>query len=178
MADGDPMLVTTGLGKTFNLASIPHSYFITRDKALQKKIARNIASRYGMGAANSLALEAIHAAYTECGAWVDGLNSHIEENMQLVEDYITAHMSEWLDFKKPEATYLAWISFEKSGLADEEVHKALIDIGGIAVSPGHIYDMKKNRHFRFNVASSRHRVEDGLERIHRTFKKITKSTVQ
>lgn len=178
MEEGDPMLVATGLGKTFNLASIPHSYFITRDRRLRLKIGRSIASKYGMGAANSLALEAIHAAYTECGPWVDELNSHIEQNMQLVEHYIEAHMSEWLDFKKPDATYLAWISFEKSGLEDEEVHKALIDIGGIAVSPGHIYDVKNNQHFRFNVASSRHRIEDGLERIYRTFKKITKSTVQ
>ncbi|AKG74311.1 MalY/PatB family protein [Salinicoccus halodurans] len=176
MEEGDRILVTTGLGKTFNLASLPHSYFISRDKEFRRKLNQDIGSKYGMGAANSLALAAVEAAYNECGEWVDELNDHLEENFQLVEDYIDEHMSEWLTFKKPDATYLAWISFEKSGLDDDTVHKALVEIGGIAVSPGKMYDVKKNQHFRFNVASSRERIILGLGRIRKTFEEITKIT--
>lgn len=176
MEEGDNILVTTGLGKTFNLASVPHSYFISRDKTFRSALNQAIGSKYGMGAANSLALTAIEAAYNECGEWVDELNDHLEENFQLVEDYINEHMSEWLTFKKPAATYLAWISFEKSGLDDDTVHKALVEIGGIAVSPGKMYDVKKNQHFRFNVASSKERILLGLERIRETFEEITKIT--
>ncbi len=178
MEEGDPILVTTCLGKTFNLASIPHSYFITRDKRFRKTLNQAIGSIYGMGAANSLALSAIEAAYNECGEWVDELNGHLESNFQLVEDYINEHMSQWLSFKKPNATYLAWISFEKSGLDDDTVHKALVEVGGIAVSPGKLYDVKKNQHFRFNVASSSERIILGLKRIRETFEEITKTTVK
>ncbi|WP_020007467.1 MalY/PatB family protein [Salinicoccus albus] len=175
MGEDDPVLVTTGLGKAFNLASIPHSYFITRDRAFRKKLGRVIGA-HGLGAANSLALAAIEAAYTECADWIDALNEHLDGNLQMVEDYINAHMSEWLSFKKPAATYLAWISFEPSGLDDDEVQKALVEIGGIAVSPGKMYDVGKNQHFRFNVASNRERVLEGLKRIHKTFEEITKTT--
>jgi len=178
MEEGDRILVTTGLGKTFNLASIPHSYFISRDAVFRKKLNQTIGSKYGVGAANSLALAAIEAAYNECGEWVDELNRHLAENFQLIEDYIEEHMSGWLSFKKPDATYLAWISFEESGLDDDTVHKALVEIGGIAVSPGKIYDVKKNGHFRFNVATSRDRLLIGLDRIRETFEEIMGITKQ
>ncbi|WP_411842057.1 MalY/PatB family protein [Salinicoccus sp. HZC-1] len=178
MEEGDQVLVTTGLGKTFNLASLPHSYFISRDKKFRTALNQAIGSKYGMGAANSLALTAVEAAYNECGEWVDELNDYLEGNFQLIEDYIDQHMSDWLTFKKPEATYLAWIGYEKTGLDDDTVHKALVEIGGIAVSPGKIYDMEKNQHFRFNVASNRERIKIGLERIHKTFEEITKITAK
>lgn len=176
MEEGDPILVTTGLGKTFNLASLPHSYFISRDKEFRTALNQAIGSKYGMGAANSLALVAIEAAYNECGEWVDELNDYLDGNFQLIEDYINQHMSEWLTFKKPDATYLAWISFERTGLDDDTVHKALVEIGGVAVSPGKLYDLGENQHFRFNVASNRERIKIGLERIHKTFEEITKIT--
>lgn len=168
MEAGDPVLVTTGLGKTFNLASLPHSYFITRNEALKEKIVREFNNRYHVGTANSLVLSAIEAAYMECGDWVDELNDHLEGNFDYIAGYIEAHLSDHLSFKKPDSTYLAWISFEKSGIPDAEMHKALVDIGEIAVSPGHIYDVDTNGRFRMNVASSRKRIEEAMQRIHKT----------
>ena len=52
------------------------------------------------------------------------------------------------------------------------MHKALVDVGDIAVSPGHIYDVSDNGRFRMNVASSRMRIESGMERIHKTIEKL------
>lgn len=172
MDEGDPIIVTTGLGKTFNLASIPHSYFITKNTELKNKIVYEYDHRYNVGTANSLVLSAIEAAYTDCGEWVDGLNDHLEGNFDYIEGYIDAHLSDYLSFKKPESTYLAWISFEKCGLEDAEMHKALVDIGGIAVSPGHIYDVSENGRFRMNVASSRKRIEYGMKCIHKTIEQL------
>lgn len=174
MEEGDPIIVTTGLGKTFNLASLPHSYFITKNDALKAKIVREFDHRYNVGTANSLVLSAIEAAYMECGEWVDELNDHLEGNFDYVSDYIDTHLSAYLSFKKPESTYLAWISFEKCGIPDEVMHKALVDIGEIAVSPGHIYDVAENGRFRMNVASSRQRIEMGMERIHKTIDGLKK----
>lgn len=176
MEEDDPVLVTTGLGKTFNIASMPNSYFITRNISLKEKIIKEYNQRYSVGTANSLTLAAIRAAYTECAPWVDALNDHLSGNFDYVEEYISTHLSEWLSFEKPDATYLAWISFEKSGLSEEEVHKGLVEIGGIAVSPGYIYDFDTNTHFRMNVASSRQRIEDGMQRIHKTFEKLMEIT--
>lgn len=174
LEEGDQALVTTGLGKSFNLASIPHSYFITKDRHLTADINAAMGSRYNVNTASSLALAAIAAAYTECGEWIDQLNEHIEGNFEFISDYIDEHLSDCLSFDIPNATYLGWISFEKSGLNSDEVHRALVEVGGIAVSPGKLYLDHDNNHFRFNVASSRARIEDGLDRIRKTFKHLQK----
>mgnify|MGYP001033292868 CR=1 FL=1 len=174
LEEDDAVLVTTGLGKSFNLASIPHSYFITKDRHLTADINSAMGSRYNVNTASSLALAAIEAAYTECGGWIDQLNEHIEENFQLISDYIDEHLSDVLSFDIPKATYLGWIRFEKSGLDAAKVHQALVEVGGIAVSPGKLYLDHENNHFRFNAASSRARIEDGLERIRKTFEHLSK----
>lgn len=174
LEENDSVLVTTGLGKSFNLASIPHSYFITKDRNITADITTAMGSRYNVNTASSLALAAIEAAYTECGEWIDQLNDHVAENFQLISDYIDEHLSEYLSFDIPKATYLGWISFEKSGLDASEVHRALVEVGGIAVSPGKLYLDDENKHFRFNVASSRTRIEDGLDRIRKTFEHLSK----
>ena len=56
----------------------------------------------------------------------------------------------------------------------QKVHKALVEVGGIAVSPGKLYLDDENNHFRINVASSRKRIEDGLLRIRKTFEHLSK----
>lgn len=172
MEEEDSILVTTSLGKTFNIASMPHSYFITKNQSIKKKIIFEADSKYNVATANSLVLAAIKAAYSECDEWVDALNEHLEGNFDYIESYIETHLSDVLTFKKPDSTYLAWVSFEKSGFDEREVHKALVNTGGIAVSPGYIYDFKESNHFRMNVASSRKRIEEGMERIHKTFNQL------
>lgn len=176
MNEGDAIIVVSGLGKTFNIASLPNCYFITRNDSIKRKINYAADHRYNIMTANSLVLAAISAGYTECADWVDDLNEYLEGNMDYVETYINTHLSDVLSFNKPDSTYLAWISFEKSGYDEKEVHKALVDIGGIAVSPGYIYDFGESNHFRMNVASSRSRIEDGMKRIHTTFDKLKEIT--
>ncbi len=170
--ENDPVLITTGLGKSFNLASLPHSYFLTKDRNITQDINKAMGGRYNVNTASSLALAAIEAAYNECGEWMDELNAYIEGNFKYISDYIDEHLADDLSFDIPKATYLGWISFEKSGLDADLVHKALVEIGGIAVSPGKLYLDHENKHFRFNAASPRYRIEDGLERIRKTFEQI------
>lgn len=167
--EDEQVMVVSCLGKTFNLASIPHSYFITKDSALANTLTEVTKEVYHVGNPSCLALAAIEAGYTECHDWVDQLNDHILNNFEYVKQYIEDNLSQSLSFDIPKATYLGWISFEKSGLDADLVHQALVEVGGIAVSPGKLYLDHENKHFRFNVASSRARIEDGLGRIKKTF---------
>ena len=167
----DRIAVVTGLGKTFNLASITHGVLISKDKWLLKKLESNIHKVYGLSPANSLALSAIEAAYTKEGIeWVNALNDHLESNMKYIKQYIEDHLSHELSMEIPEATYLAWISFEKSGYHEKEVQDALQNVGRIALSPGHHYELSESVHFRLNAASPHERIEEAMTRIHKAFK--------
>src|SRR5699024_10299636 len=61
--EDDEVLVASCLGKTFNLASITHSYFVTKDRTLTKTLTEVTKEVYNVGNASSLALAAIEAAY-------------------------------------------------------------------------------------------------------------------
>src|SRR5699024_12076289 len=76
------LLVTTCLGKSFNLASLPHSYFITKDRKIIKNINDAMGGRYNVNTASSLALAAIEAAYLEYGESLAQLNEHIKSTFQ------------------------------------------------------------------------------------------------
>ncbi|MGV2874901.1 aminotransferase class I/II-fold pyridoxal phosphate-dependent enzyme [Macrococcus capreoli] len=169
MHEYDHMLVTTCLGKSFNISGIPHAYFITKDKFMSETINTKVMSVYGLAAVNLVALTVIKTAYLECADWLDALNAHIDNNMTIVEDYIADHLSDCLFFQKPDATFLAWIDFAKSGFNEIEVQDALQNVGKIATGIGNTFELSASTHFRFNVACSEEKLLEGLERIQRSF---------
>src|SRR5699024_12731687 len=73
-----PILVVTGLGKTFNLSSLASSYIITKHRYFTMQFNRKLGTYYGLAAANTLSVEAVKVAYNQAEEWVDQLNDHIE----------------------------------------------------------------------------------------------------
>lgn len=177
MTPDSPLLVTTCLGKTFNISGLSHSFFITRHRYMMMELARRIISVYGLTSVNPLVLEAVNTAYMECDDWVDELNVYIEENMQLVKSFIDEQLSDMLDVHLPEATFLLWIDFSKSGFTEDQVQQALQEVGKVAVGIGSLYELEESTHFRFNVACDRLRLNDGLTRMKKAFDYL-RETVQ
>lgn len=176
MQQYENILVTTCLGKTFNVSGIPHAYFVTKHKFIGEAINTKVMSVYGLAAVNLVALTVIKTAYMECSDWIDALNEHIDNNMTIVEDYIETHLSDCLFFNKPDATFLAWINFDKSGFSEIEVQDALQNVGKIATGIGNTYELSASTHFRFNVACSEEKLLEGLNRIKRSFDYLKEKT--
>lgn len=172
-----PILVVTGLGKTFNLASLASSYMITKHRYFTLQFNRKLATYYGLAAANTLAVEAVKVAYTQAGDWVDQLNQHIERNMNITDDFIKSEMPEQLTFNKPDSTYLAWIDFSKSGFNESEVQKALQSVGKIATGIGNSFEVNESHHFRMNLACSEEKLVSGLEAIKKSFAALSNNEI-
>jgi len=164
-----PIVVVTGLGKTFNLASLASSFMMTKHRYFTLQFNRKLATYYGLAAANTLAVEAVKVAYTQASDWVDQLNQHIDKNMTLLEEFIKNEMSDQLSFIKPESTYLAWIDFAKSGFNESDVQKALQSVGKLATGIGNSYELGESHHFRMNLACSEDKLISGLEAIKKSF---------
>ena len=172
-----PILVVTGLGKTFNLASLASSYMITKHRYFTLQFNRKLATYYGLAAANTLAVEAVKVAYTQAGDWVDQLNQHIERNMDILDNFIKSEMPEQLTFIKPDSTYLAWIDFSKSGFNESEVQKALQSVGKIATGIGNSFEVSESHHFRMNLACSEEKLVSGLEAIKKSFAALSNNEI-
>lgn len=169
MKPDSPILVTTCLGKTFNISGLPHSFYITKHRYMSLDLNRKLMSVYGLSSTNSLINYAVQAAYMECADWVDAVNDYIGDNMQVVQSYIETHLSDVLEVQIPEATFLMWIDFKKSGYDEDTVQHALQHTGKVAVGIGSSYELGVSTHFRLNAACTRNRLMEGLERIKQAF---------
>lgn len=172
------LVVVTGLGKTFNLASLASSYMITKHRYFTLQFNRKLATYYGLSAANTLAVEAVKVAYRNGADWVDQLNNHIERNMLILKEFIDQNMSDELTFIKPESTYLAWVDFSKSGYNEAQVQEALQSVGKIATGIGHSFELSESHHFRMNIACSEEKLIGGLDAIKQSFNALKNGEIK
>lgn len=167
-------IVITSLGKSFNLASLPFAYTISKDHETQREITK-LMNQLHCGTVSSLALVALEAAYNDCGDWMDALNDYIHDNLVYVKNYIDENLSDYMSLEIPQATYLAWIDFSKSGFTNDEVKKAFVEVGGLAISPGEMYLDPTNSHVRFNVGFRREQIENAMNQIEKSFKHLSEN---
>lgn len=172
----DPFIVVSGLGKTFNLASLPFGYFITKNKELKESYDTRTKRELNIITENALTLAALQGAYLHSAEWVDELNDYIEENMKLVKAFVDEHLSDVLSFEVPNATYLAWLSFESTSFKGEDVQNALIDVGNVAISPGSIYGSESDQWIRLNVATRKEYLLEGLDALRKSFAHLKEIT--
>ena len=156
-------ITCTAPTKTFNLAGLQMSQVILPNKEDYKKLDSAFA-RLDIRRNNAFSLVATEAAYNHGEDWLDELLEYIEGNMDFAIKYIKEKMPV-LKVKKPEGTYLLWVDFSETGLSDEEVTKALVEKGKVALNNGISFGVGGKGYQRINLACPRSMVEEGLNRI-------------
>jgi len=66
---------------------------------------------------------------------------------------------------KAEATYLGWLDFRGTGLAQDEIMDRLVNKGGVGLYSGTDFGEEGEGFFRMNLACPRALLERGLEGI-------------
>ena len=67
----------------------------------------------------------------------------------------------------PEGAFYAWVNIEDTGLPAEEVARILLEEAGVAGIAGAAFGPAGKNYLRFSLVSSRHLLEEALERIER-----------
>lgn len=67
----------------------------------------------------------------------------------------------------PQGAFYAWANIEDTGLSAEEVQKILLEEAGVAAIAGVAFGAEGKNYLRFSLVSSRHLLEDALDRIQR-----------
>ncbi|MCL2482599.1 MAG: pyridoxal phosphate-dependent aminotransferase [Propionibacteriaceae bacterium] len=151
--------------KSFNIPGLQTSVAIVPDPALRKLTAASL-SRDELTGPNSFAVEALIAAYTQGGDWLDAMRDYVWQNKALLSDFVGKHMPE-LHVIPGESTYLSWV--DCSGLTEDATAFCtfLRQQTGLYVNPGELYGDNAKAFFRINLACPSSRVEDALERLSR-----------
>lgn len=148
--------------KTFNYPGLIGSYAIIQNQDIYDAFIHHTRNKDFLNSVSLLGMHATMTSYNECEYYVEELVSYIDSNFRYVETFIKENFKD-ICFKKPEATYLAWIDCRKLPFSAKEIQDALVTIGGVGIMPGEVYGGPK--YLRFNCGCPVSKIEEGLQRL-------------
>lgn len=162
----DRLVMMTATTKTFNIAGTHSGNVIIHDPDLRKRFAAKMS---GLGISpNSFGLMMAEAAYSpEGAAWVDALVDYLDGNRRILDEGLNAIPG--LKSMPMEATYLAWVDFEGTGMEPTDYLRRVEQDAKIAVNHGISFGKGGERFLRFNFATPRPLVEQAVERMKDAF---------
>lgn len=160
------LVMMTATTKTFNIAGAHSGNVIIADPKLRARFAERMNA---MGVSpNSFGLFMATAAYSpEGAAWVDALCSYLHGNAQVFNDGI--NQIPGLKSMPLEATYLAWVDFAGTGMAQAEFIERVQKQAKIASNHGTPFGAGGESYLRFNLATPRAVVTEAVQRLQTAF---------
>ncbi|MBR4224769.1 MAG: pyridoxal phosphate-dependent aminotransferase [Oscillospiraceae bacterium] len=156
-------------GKTFNIAGLQTAAVVVYDDVLRHRVWRGL-NTDECGEPNAFAVDAVIAAFTEGGGWLDALREHIHCNRQRAEGYISREIPR-AHAVRSDATYLLWTDLRYSGLSEPAAD--IRQKTGLFLSEGRIYGKGGEGFVRMNLACPSAYLEDGLERLKKWDRSLT-----
>ena len=156
--------------KTFNIAGIVSSYAIVPDEALREKFFEWLTANE-MDMATIFAMVATEAAFSEGEEWRQQMLSHIESNIDFVDEYLKANIPE-VRAIKPQASYLVWLDFSALGLEHEKLIDMLVNDAHLVMNDGAMFGIGGEQHTRLNVGTQRAVLEQAMSQLKEAIDKL------
>lgn len=162
----DRLVTLTAATKTFNIAGAHLGNAIITNPKLRDRVKARMAA---LGLSPGLfGLPMVTAAYSpEGAAWVDALVDYLGRNIRLFEQGVRAIPG--AQAMPLQATYLAWVDFNGTGLSADELRERVLGRALIAASPGEGFGTGGEGWMRFNLAMPRSQVVEAVVRLQRAF---------
>jgi len=163
-------IVTLGsASKSFNVAGLRTAVAHIGDPRVRERFDK--LSTHFIAGPNTLGAEASLAAWTHGQSWLDQVKAQLQANRdhlmaRIASDLPGVHMT------PPEATYLAWIDFAGTALADAP-RDMLLERGKIAVHDGAKFCASAASCVRVNFATSPHILDELINRMATTLQEAS-----
>lgn len=158
--------------KTFNLAGLQASFAVFPRKD-ELDLFDSKLGALDIKRNNPFSLVAMEAAFNKGEEWLNELVEYLEGNVNFVIEYVQKNIPK-VKIIKPEGTYLVWFDFRELNLSNEEISKALIEEGKIALNNGTSFGDVGSEFFRMNIACPRYMVQDAIKRVDKAVKVLEK----
>lgn len=155
-------IVCTAPSKSFNLGGVQVSNIVIENEEFRNKFNQQLES-VGFFGLNTFAYKTCEIVYNECRGWFEELLDVIEENKELVEDFIKEHLPE-IKVSPLEGTYLMWLDCRALNLDKKELEKLMLE-NDLYFDEGYIFGEEGNCFERLNIACPKQQLLHGLERL-------------
>lgn len=153
--------------KTFNIAGLSTSYFIAANKGLKEQLQKEI-DKCHLSEGNIFGGIALEAGYQQGDTWLAELIAYLEKNIVLVRNFINNRLP-FLTLIQPEATFLLWIDFRRTGMDDKEIQQLLVGEARVGLSNGSIFGIEGTGFQRMNIGCPRSILENALNKLEQAF---------
>lgn len=151
--------------KTFNIAGLQIANMVFANKALKSKVSGIV----NIQCANPLSIAALLGAYNGSEDWLDQVKVYLDGNCEFLKNWLEQNLPQ-MKYRVPDGTYLAWIDVSAYQPDSEQFAKDC-GFGGIIVEQGDVFGDGGKGFIRFNVATPRSVIAEGLERMKKVVEK-------
>jgi cystathionine beta-lyase len=152
--------------KAFNIAGLQNAFLVCPDDDLRRRIDRAINLNETCDV-NLFGVEAVIAAYTEGGEWLDELRSYIYDNYLYARQVLQAQCQ--LPVADLQGTYLLWVDCnslcQRLQIDSEELVRRLIIDAKVWFAAGSAYGQAGEGFLRINLACSHATLTEALSRF-------------
>jgi len=160
----DNCITLNSPSKSWNIAGLQIANIICNDTDTRERIDRAI-NINEVCDVNPFGVEALIAAYNECGEWIDQLCDYLHDNYTHLCQYMAEHLPQ-AGITTLEGTYLVWVDIRPLGIGSDEATERLLHEGKVLVNSGTMYGPSAGEGFiRINIACPRTQLDEALQRI-------------
>lgn len=156
-------------GKTFNIAGLNCAYAVSKNAEILEKF-KKVAIKREINSINFFGYVSTKAAYENGSTFVKELKAYLMNNIIFTKEFFEKNSLN-IDFFIPEATYLLWLDFSKTGLSHLEIKNILLTKSKIALNDGVSFGSNGNKFFRLNTALSKKALNIALNQFVKNFSK-------
>ena len=129
----DNCIICTSPSKSFNLAGLLVSDIIIPNEKIRKEFRYRMAPYYlWPGSFGSVAQI---AAYNEGETWLEALLTYLQGNALFLDKFLKENLPK-VQYRVPEATYLAWLDFRAYGFSTQQLKTLIHQKGKVATDDG------------------------------------------
>ena len=159
----DISVVVTAPTKTFNLAGVQISHTFVKNPTLRRALRRQI-NATGYGQVSIQGIVSAEAAYSKGDIWLDALLKYLKGNIEYTERFVHENLK-GVKLVPMDATYLAWLDFNGTGLTTEQVDDLVLHKARLWLNSGTKFGKAGAGFQRLNLACPRSTLVEALERL-------------
>lgn len=154
--------------KTFNMAGLASSFYIIENSLLRERFQSYVLGN-DLAGGHLFAFCAAKAAFEKGEEWLSEALDYINENIKFVVAYLQKEIPEIVPMV-PEASFLIWLDFSKTGLSHEQIKERLVYDAKLALNDGLAFGPEGDCFMRMNVGCPRSVVIEAMDRLKKAFK--------
>ena len=156
-------IIVTSPTKTFNLAGVQVAHAFIKNPTLRRAFRKQILAT-GNSEVSIQGIVSAQAAYSKGDVWLDALLKYLKGNIEYTEKFVRENLK-GVKLVPMEATYLAWLDFNGTGLSSDEIQDRIHNKARLWLNNGILFGKSGEGFQRLNLACPRCILVEALNRL-------------